>query len=123
MASSEIRLDVHDLPGLSAAGSLPGGTFLPDVNGVTHPMCVSCPDPKYTEAARRAKINGTVVLSVTVGADGVAHDIQIVKSPGHGLDQQAVNAVQAWVFKPAMGPDGNPVAVVVSIQVTFRLLK
>jgi TonB family protein len=95
----------------------------PGVGGVAYPMCNYCPDPQYTEQARRAKLNGTVELKAIVGVDGKAHNIEIVKALGKGLDEQAVNAVQAWRFKPAIGPNGDPVPVAVPIQITFRLLK
>jgi protein TonB len=46
----------------------------------------------------------------------------VVKGPGLGLEEKAVEAVKQWRFKPALGPSGKPVAVVVPIEVTFRLL-
>jgi TonB family protein len=95
----------------------------PGVGGVTYPTCSYCPFPEYTEQARRAKLNGTVELKVIVGVDGKAHNIEIVKALGNSLDEKAVNAVQSWRFKPAAGPNGDPVPVVVPIEVTFRLLK
>jgi TonB family protein len=120
---NEIRLDVHDLPALSADDPRSKGAFLGVVGSVSHPACIYCPDPKYTAKARAAKLEGTVQLKVVVGADGNAANIEIVKGIGQGLDEEAVKAVQTWRFRPAVGPNGEPVATVAPIEITFRLLK
>jgi TonB family protein len=91
------------------------------IGGTTFPSCIRCRPPDYTDEARAAKYQGVVVLEVTVTAGGRATHIAIVKGPGKGLDAKAVQAVSDWKFKPAVGPEGNPVAVVVPIEVTFRL--
>jgi len=91
------------------------------IGGTTIPGCIRCRPPNYTDQARAAKYQGTVLLQVTVTADGRAKNIAIVKDPGRGLGARAVEAVRDWKFKPAVGPDGNPVAVLIPIDVTFRL--
>lgn len=91
------------------------------IGGTTTPSCVHCPPPTYTEEARAAKYQGVVVLQVTVTAERRATNIAILKAPGKGLEARAVEAVRDWKFKPAVGPDGNPVSVIVPIEVTFRL--
>jgi len=91
------------------------------VGGVSVPTCVSCPSPEYSSEARAAKLQGTVVLQATITVDGRAINISVVKSPGKGLDVKAIEAVKNWKFKPALGPEGKPVATIVPIEVTFRL--
>jgi protein TonB len=108
--------------GPGAGGGTGGGYFRPGTGGVGYPSCAYCPDPKYSEEARKAKYQGTVVLQAVITADGRAIEIQVVKGPGLGLEEKAVEAVKQWRFKPALGPSGKPVAVVVPIEVTFRLL-
>jgi TonB family protein len=120
---SVVRLDVHDLPGFGAAGPVFESTVPPIIGGVSYPHCVYCPDPKYTTEARDAHLEGTVHLQAIIGKDGTATDIKVVKGLGLGLDKQAVNAVQRWRFKPALGPNGDPVATIVPIEINFRLLK
>jgi TonB family protein len=93
------------------------------VGGTGIPICIHCPSPDYSDEARAARYQGTVVLQVTVTTDGRAVDIAVLKTPGMGLETLALNAVRKWKFKPAPGPDGSPVAAVVPIEVTFRLLK
>jgi periplasmic protein TonB len=103
-------------------GGTGGGYYHPGTGGVGYPTCEYCPQPKYSEEARKAKYQGTVVLQAVIQPDGHATDIQVVKGPGLGLDDKAVEAVKQWRFKPAIGPNGKPVPVVVPIEVTFRLL-
>jgi len=103
-------------------GGWGGGLFRAGSNGVGFPTCVYCPDAKYPEEARKAKFQGVVQLQVIVLPDGRAADIQVVRGPGLGLDEQAVAAVQTWRFKPALGPNRAPVATQIIIEVQFRLL-
>lgn len=90
-------------------------------NGVSVPALVRKVEPQYSEEARLAKLQGTVTLSLVVGADGVPINIQVVKPLGLGLDQEAVDAVSSWTFKPGM-KDGAPVPVMAAVEVNFRLL-
>jgi TonB family protein len=90
-------------------------------NGVAAPVLLYKLEPSYSFEARAAKVQGTVVLSVVVGTDGKAADVQLRKSVGYGLDEQAVNAITQWKFKPGMR-DGMAVPVQASIEVNFRLL-
>ncbi len=90
-------------------------------NGVSAPAPISMPEPAYTPEATRAKISGTVLVSLVVDPDGNARNIKVVRSLDPGLDQKAIEAVSQWKFKPGM-KDGNPVAIQAQIEVTFRLL-
>jgi len=113
-----------DKTGMSASGAANGalaGVARPGVGGVTVPKCVYCPDPSYTDEARAAKFSGVVVLQVVVNAEGRAENISVVRKVGYGLEANAVETVRNWHFRPANGPDGNPVATVVPIEVSFRI--
>jgi TonB family protein len=98
------------------------GPFHPGVGGVTYPSCTFCPDPEYTKEARAKRIEGTVVLQAVIQPNGRATNIVVVKTPDPGLAEKAVESVSRWRFKPARGEDHEPVAVIVPIEVTFRLL-
>lgn len=89
--------------------------------GVRAPTLVSKTEPEYSAEARAAKYQGTVVLSVVIGADGQATDIHLTKSLGFGLDEKAAQAVSQWRFNPGQ-KDGVPVPVQAVIEVNFRLL-
>ncbi len=86
---------------------------------VTAPFVLAKANPAYTAEARLAKLEGSVLLSVVVGADGHPRDIQVVRSLGLGLDESAVENVRAWHFKPG-ARSGIPVAAMVNEEVFFR---
>jgi protein TonB len=100
-------------------GGIGGGIYRVG-GGVSAPRALYAPDPEYSEEARKAKYQGTVVLWVVVGADGRPRDIRIARSVGMGLDEKAVEAVRQWRFEPAHR-DGTPVAVQINVEVSFRL--
>jgi len=100
-------------------GGIGGGPYRVG-GGVSAPRAIFSPDPEYSEEARKAKYQGTVVLYVVVGADGRPHDLRVTRSLGLGLDEKAIEAVRTWRFDPAK-KDGQAVAVQVNIEVNFRL--
>lgn len=87
---------------------------------VKPPKAVYMPDPQYSKEARKAGRQGTVVLWIIVGVDGRPVDIQVARSLGMGLDEQAIEAVRKWKFKPAL-KDGQPVPVKANVEVSFWL--
>jgi TonB family protein len=89
--------------------------------GVSAPSLLFKKEPEYSEEARAAKYQGTVALKVTVGPDGMAHDIEVIRSLGLGLDEKAAEAVSVWKFRPGT-KDGVPVPVLATIEVNFRLM-
>ena len=89
--------------------------------GVTAPAVIYKVDPDYREEARAARFSGTVVLYVEISPDGAPLNIQVKKGLGFGLDENAIDAVSRWRFKPGM-KDNLPVAVAANIEVNFRLL-
>jgi TonB family protein len=87
---------------------------------VKPPKAVYDPDPQYSEAARRAHYQGTVVLWLVVTADGSPTKIRVARRIGMGLDEAAIVGVQRWHFQPATR-NGQPVPVMVNVEVNFRL--
>jgi TonB family protein len=77
-------------------------------------------EPKYTDEAKAAKLEGTVGLIIVVGTDQRAHDIKITKSLDPGLDASAINSIKTWKFQPGT-KNGKPVSVQAKIDVNFRL--
>lgn len=106
--------------GPGEGGGVGGGVFRVG-GGVTAPTLLSKVEPEYSEEARRAKYQGTVVLYVEVYPDGKAHNLKVLRSLGLGLDEKAIEAVNKWKFRPGY-KDGKAVAVQATIEVNFRLL-
>jgi len=107
--------------GPGEGGGTGGGTFRAGINGVGSPQCIYCPQPEYSDEARKAKYQGTVLLDVTVTADGRVINPLVLKGPGLGLEEKALAQVRNWKMRPAVGPGGKPVNCRVQIEVTFHL--
>lgn len=100
-------------------GGIGGGVYRVG-GGVSAPRALYAPDPEYSDAARKAKYQGTVVLWVVIDQSGRPRQVKIARSLGMGLDEKAIEAVRLWRFEPAR-MDGQPVAVQVNVEVNFRL--
>jgi TonB family protein len=97
------------------------GVFTPGRDGVSAPRCADCPNPPYTDEARKEKISAIVLLSLVVTAQGRAEQISVARRAGYGLDDNAVKAVREWRFSPATNRDGKPVATCITTEVAFRI--
>ena len=89
--------------------------------GVREPILLRKVEPTYSPGASVAGVQGAVLLDLVVNAKGRVQDIVILSPLGFGLDENAIDAVRQWQFKPAT-KDGKPVAVKAEIQVFFRVL-
>jgi TonB family protein len=89
-------------------------------DGISSPSCLYCPNPNYTDPARAAKFNGTVIMAVTVSPEGRTIEARVARGAPYGVNETALKAVRDWQFKPAMR-EGAPVACTVMIEATFRL--
>ena len=91
------------------------------ISGMQMPKLLYKVEPTYSDEAREAKIEGTVLLAGEVREDGKLHNIRVVGGLGHGLDENAVAAVEQWKFTPAER-EGIAVRTTARVQVTFRLV-
>jgi TonB family protein len=110
-------------PGLGpGAGPGAGDVYVPGVGGVTDPRLVHEVKPTYTVDAMRAKMQGVVIMDVTVLADGSVDPrlIRVTRSLEPGLDREAMIAVRQWRFRPSMLL-GKPVAARVVVELAFTL--
>jgi len=87
---------------------------------MVRPVRISGVDPHYTEIARRARLEGVVILRAVISRQGEVRDLEIVKPLGLGLEAAAMEAVREWRFEPAT-LDGEPVDVIYRVTVRFRL--
>ncbi|MBV9506068.1 MAG: energy transducer TonB [Acidobacteriia bacterium] len=106
--------------GPGSGGGFGGGVFKVG-GGVSAPSLLYKVEPEYSEEARKAKYQGTVVLYVEVDPSGHAINPKVIRSLGLGLDEKAMEAVRKWKFKPGF-KDGKAVTVAATIEVNFRLL-
>jgi TonB family protein len=106
-------------PGPGGGGVTGGGGGF--VGSVTEPVLLWKIEPEYTDEARRAKIQGTVVLHIEVDTRGQAQNITVRQSLGLGLDERAIEAVRRWRFRPGYR-NGKPWVAAALVQVNFRLL-
>jgi TonB family protein len=95
--------------------------FRAGVNGVTQPKCIYCLNPDYSDAARSAKIQGAVILSVVVTAEGQVAGIYVLKGAPFGLTATAIKATRNWRMEPAQ-KDGKPVSARTNVEIVFRLM-
>jgi TonB family protein len=86
----------------------------------TQPGIIIRNDPEYSTEATRAFVQSTVLLNITVGEDGKAHDIKVAQPSGFGLDEKAVEAIETWVFRPGT-KDGQPVPMPANVEMNFHL--
>jgi TonB family protein len=92
-----------------------------DAHSTLPPRITYKAEPEYSEEARLASLEGSVVLRVVVGANGKPGDARVIRGLGLGLDEKAIAAVGNWRFQPAT-KDGEPKDTQAQIQVNFRLL-
>jgi protein TonB len=105
--------------GPGEGGGTGGGPYRPG-SGVDPPRLLREVRADYTDAARRANLNGEVLLEIVVRRDGTVGDIRVLQRLGSGLDERAIHAVRQWRFAPAR-LKGTPVDVIVEVSVEFKL--
>lgn len=76
--------------------------------------------PVYPEIARKARIEGVVILEITVTKQGKVRDIKVLRGLAMGLTEAAVEAVKQWEYEPST-LNGRPVEVLVTVTVRFNL--
>lgn len=87
---------------------------------VKPPVILARSDPQYTEVARKARVQGVVVLEAIIDRNGNVTDVRVLKGLPMGLSESAMAAVRRWRFKPG-NLRGNPVPVIFNLTVNFRL--
>ena len=91
-----------------------------DTAGVTMPRCGHCPTPSYTEDARRKKYQGRILVTAIIDESGRVTPLQVKETGPPELVDQVLETYRSWKLEPAK-KDGNPVAVCVPIESSFKL--
>jgi len=93
----------------------------PPVRVTRDPQLIYKEEPEYSDEARKARHEGTVVLEIDVDTAGRPTNIRVIRGLGLGLDEKAMAAVSHWKFRPALAGD-RPVVAPAQIRVSFHLL-
>jgi TonB family protein len=124
-ANSDVELESPQPEEPEASpSSTPHIDFIGDVHrmaepGVVDPKAVYKPDPESSEASRKSGKEGSVVVALVVGSDGLPRDLRIICSSIPDNNENAMATLRKWKFAPGT-KDGNPVAVAVEVQVDFH---
>jgi len=116
------QIDVHfDKPARFLLSLEESGATPPTINTrVAPPTIVTRVEPQYTDEARALHYQGTVVVQVTIGEDGIVKIDRVVRGLDYGLTESATDALKQWKFRPGT-KDGKPIAVSLNIEVNFNL--
>ena len=117
---SESGIGVPGETGKPGSGGPGGGILDATAPGVTPPVAIETMAPPYPELARRAHIEGVVVLDAVIGADGAVREVRVAQGVSPLLDPAAVEAVRRWRYRPA-SVGARPVAVLLKVVLTFSL--
>lgn len=108
-------------PGANEGPGGPGDSPYQIGGGVRPPIELVKPLPPYTEEARKARVEGNLMLQAVIRKDGTVDSFKVIRGLGYGLDESAINTIAAkWRFKPGTF-NGAPVDVQCNIEVSFRL--
>lgn len=129
----EVELPEIDLPevDLGAAFGIPES---PSVDGgasgarspvhlggaVKPPVGVFTPQPRYSEEAREARVQGVVLLQSVIDEEGNVTRLEVLKGLPLGLTESALETVRTWKYEPAT-LDGEPVPVYFHLMVRFSV--
>ena len=112
---SDLLFEIPPAP----APSGPPGTMWVE-GDVLPPKRTFAPRPNYTEEARRARVQGVVILQAVVDAVGNVGYVKVLKGLPEGLTESAVQVVEQWRYEPAT-LNGEPVPVYINLTVNFSL--
>ncbi len=88
--------------------------------GMTKPEIIHQVQPRYSEQARRAGVQGTAIVEAVIDEQGNVTNVRLIRGLPMALDQAAMQAVQQWKFKPAR-LNGRPVKVYYTLTVNFTI--
>jgi len=121
-----VREDIPFIPddvifGVPDAPPAPGPEGPVRVGGqIREPRKLVDTRPSYPEVARRARIEGVVILELTVDRQGSVRNVDVLRGLPMGLTEAAVDAVRQWRYEPTL-LDGRPIEVLIVVTVNFRL--
>ena len=106
--------------GPGSGGNTGGGVYQVG-GGISKPILIHEEEAEFSDEARRAKYQGVCLISLIVDAQGNPQNPRVIRALGMGLDEKALEAVRQYKFRPAMKDGKTPVAVMITVEVNFRL--
>lgn len=100
---------VYDIKG--SIGTIPG---------LVPPKVIHAKSPKFTKAAKIARLRGECIISGVIDTDGLMKNVRVIKPLGLGLDENAVATAKEMRFKPAT-LNGKPIPVTLNIAFDFHI--
>ena len=120
---AEVPIDTDFIVGMPTGGPPVIDTGPMRVGGeVQEPEKIFHVNPEYPELARRARVEGFVVLQAIIDKQGNVADLEVLRGLGLGLDTAAQAAVTQWKYTPTFY-NGRPVEVILTVTVVFQLIK
>lgn len=111
---------VADPPKASPVEIHPAGPYR--IGGrVSAPDPLRTPEAHYSAEARRKRIQAVCLVRLVVDAEGMPQNPSVVRSAGYGLDENALEAIRHYRFKPSLKDGFEPVPVKLTVEVDFRL--
>ena len=102
------------------SGGNTGGGVRRIGGGVSGPQVISSVEPEFSEEARKAKVQGNVLVALWVDTNGNPTHVRVLRGIGMGLDEKAIEAVRQYKFRPGM-ENGKPVTTEVNIDINFQI--
>jgi TonB family protein len=88
---------------------------------VSPPVPLNTPEAHYSIEARKKKIQGQCLVSLVVDAEGMPQNPHMIRPAGYGLDERALEAIKHYRFRPSLKDGFEPVPVMLTVEVNFRL--
>jgi protein TonB len=118
---ADLVFGIPEAPPSARTGSGWTGSEPLQVGGdVSPPVKIYSPTPKYTEGARKGRVQGVVILQAIIDSVGNVDQVAVLKGLPQGLSESAIATVKEWKFRPARKA-GSPVPVYFNLTVTFSL--
>lgn len=121
------RLETADLSAYGAAGAFLSRHGLDSLDlppawdlGVIPPRREALVPPRYTDAAKKARLQGIVVVQAIISETGAVLRPKVLKPMPMGLDLAALDSVCDWHFLPAT-IKGVPIPLVLHLTVNFKM--
>ena len=111
---------VEEAPQPEPVASAGDGVYPAVPPGGSQPVVIRRTPPRYPTSARRAGVEGIVVIRAIIRRDGSVDNVEVLRDLPKGLGDAAAESVRNWRFRPAEY-QGRPIDVYYTVTVNYRL--